>query len=575
LEYRLNPRWETTPTLSPTLSQQKPAEEQAAAPRHELFPLPAIVIMASAFAVVVPFFFYGNASGHDFEFHLLSWMEVVHQWKEGILWPRWAAFAHWTYGEARFLFYPPASWNLGALLGMLLPWKIASGAYVWLALTTSGCSMFLLARRWLGRSDAIFSAALYAANPYYLVIVYWRSALAELLAGCLLPLLLLFVVRAEKDGQKVIVALSLIVAAAWLTNAPSAVMVNYSLALLIVVAAIVQRKPVFLLYGGAAVVLGAGLASFYVIPAAHEEKWVNIAQVLAPGLRPQDNFFFTFSNDLDHNRFNMMVSLIGVAEILLLAAAIFLARRWRGEHRTTWWLLAAWGTAATLLMLPITLIFWRYLPELRFVQLPWRWLLCLNVAFTLFVTMGCRRWLTRFMICAAMLGVVAIAWHRVQTPWWDTAADIQEMQDFIEDGDGYEGTDEYVPAGVDPYELKKDAPQVATVSGHPAVIHIDRWGAQSKVFSANVARPEKLRIRLLNYPAWRVEVNGREITAGTQPVTGEILIPVDTGSNRVRLAFVQTEDRLIGDLVSAGTLLLVIAWSLYLRRQEQVRNVSV
>jgi len=571
----LNPRWETTPTLSPTLSQQKPAEEQAAAPRHELFPLPAIVIMASAFAVVVPFFFYGNASGHDFEFHLLSWMEVVHQWKEGILWPRWAAFAHWTYGEARFLFYPPASWNLGALLGVLLPWKVASGAYVWLALTTSGCSMFLLARRWLGRSDAIFSAALYAANPYYLVIVYWRSALAELLAGCLLPLLLLFVVRAEKDGQKVIVALSLIVAAAWLTNAPSAVMVNYSLALLIVVAAIVQRKPALLLYGGAAVVLGAGLASFYVIPAAHEEKWVNIAQVLAPGLRPQDNFFFTFSDDVDHNRFNMAVSLIGVAEILLLAAAIFLARRWRGEHRTIWSLLAAWGTAATLLMLPITLIFWRYLPELRFVQLPWRWLLCLNVAFTLFVTMGCRRWLTRFMICAAMLGVVAIVWHRVQPPWWDTAADVQELHDFIEDGDGYEGTDEYVPAGVDPYELKKDAAQVATVSGDPAVIHIDRWGAQSKVFSANVARPEKLRIRLLNYPAWRVQLNGREITAGAQPVTGEILIPVNTGSNRVRLAFVQTEDRLIGDLVSAGTLLLVIAWSLYLRRQEQVRNVWV
>ena len=571
----MNPRWETTPTLSPTLAQQKPAEEQAATPRHELFPLPAIVIMASAFAVVVPFFFYGNASGHDFEFHLLSWMEVVHQWKEGIVWPRWAAFAHWTYGEARFLFYPPASWNLGALMGVLLPWRIASGAYGWLALTTSGCSMFLLARRWLSRRDAILSAALYAANPYYLVIVYWRSALAELLAGCLLPLLLLFVVRAEKDGQRVIVALSLIVAAAWLTNAPSAVMVNYSLALLIVVAAIVQRKPALLLYGAAAMVLGAGLASFYIIPAAHEEKWVNIAQVLAPGLRPQDNFFFTFSDDVNHNRFNMAVSLVGVAEILLLAAAIFLARRWRGEHRTIWWLLAAWGTVATLLMLPITLIFWRYLPELRFVQLPWRWLLCLNVAFTLFVTMGCRRWLTRFMVCAAMLGVVAIAWHRIQPPWWDTAADIQEMHDFIEDGDGYEGTDEYVPAGVDPYELKKDAPQVATVSGDRAVIHIDRWGAQSKVFSANVARPEKLRIRLLNYPAWRVEVNGREITAGTQPVTGEILIPVDTGSTRVRLTFVQTEDRLIGDLVSAGTLLLVIAWSMYLRRQEQVRNVSV
>jgi 6-pyruvoyl-tetrahydropterin synthase related domain len=557
------------PTLSRALSQATPAEHQASPSRPVLFPLPAIVIMTTAFVVTVPFFFYGNASGHDFEFHLLSWMEVVHQWTEGSLWPRWAEFAHWGYGEARFLFYPPASWNLGAVLGVFLPWKMASGAYVWVALTVSGCSMFLLARRWLSRRDAIFAAALYAANPYYLVIVYWRSALAELLAGCLLPLLLLSVLRAEEDGRRVVAPLSLIVAAAWLTNAPSAVMVNYSLALLIVIAAIVHRKPVFLLYGGAAVVLGAGLASLYVIPAAYEEKWVNITQVLAPGLRPQDNFFFTFSNDADHNRFNIVVSVIGIAEIVLLGAAVFVARSWRKERRTIWWLLAAWGGAATLLMSPLTLICWRYLPELRFVQLPWRWLLCLNVAFALFVTMGFRRWLTRILICAALVSLVAIVWHRVQPPWWDTAADIQEMHDFIEDGDGYEGTDEYVPADVDPYELKKDAPQIATVSGDPAIVHIERWSAQNKLFSAKVPRREKLRLRLLNYPAWSVEVNGHEITAGTQPVTGEILIPLDSGSNRVRVTFVQTQDRLLGNVVSAATLLLVIVWSVYCRIQEQ------
>ena len=40
--------------------------------------------------------------------------------------------------------------------------------------------MFALARRWLDAKDAIFAAALYAANPYYIIIVYWRSAFAEL-----------------------------------------------------------------------------------------------------------------------------------------------------------------------------------------------------------------------------------------------------------------------------------------------------------------------------------------------------------------------------------------------------------
>jgi hypothetical protein len=59
--------------------------------------------------------------------------------------------------------------------------------------------MFLLARQWLDRRDATFAAVLYAVNPYHLVIVYWRSAFAELLASSLLPLLLLLSIA---DGEK-------------------------------------------------------------------------------------------------------------------------------------------------------------------------------------------------------------------------------------------------------------------------------------------------------------------------------------------------------------------------------------
>jgi hypothetical protein len=555
----------------PAPPRQALNEGQAIRSLPAFFPVPALVIMSTALAVVVPFFFLGNASGHDFEFHVLSWMEVVAQWKQGILFPRWAAFAHWAYGEARFLFYPPVSWSLGALLGTLMPWKMVSGAYIWCALTASGCSMFLAARRWLSRNDAIFAAALYAANPYYLVVVYWRSALAELLAGCLLPLLLLFVVRAEDEGSRVVVPLSLLVAAAWLTNAPAAVMVNYSLALLVVIVAIVLRRPHLLLYGAMAVVLGAALAGFYLIPAAYEEKWVNIGEVLAPGLRPQDNCFFTFINDADHNRFNLLVSLVGAAEVAVLGAAAYLSREWREERTAAWWALAGWGIAAALLMVPVTLIFWEYLPKLRFVQLPWRWLLCLNVAFTLLLTVGCRRWLNRFLICATMLALLGTVWHRVQPPWWDTAADVQEMHDFIEDGDGYEGTDEYVPAGVDPYEVNKGAQKVATVSGDSALIHIDEWNAQTRVFSTEVSRPEQLRLRLFNYPAWRVEVNGRSIAATAQPITGEIVFPVEAGTNHVRVIFVQTRDRLLGGTISVEALLLVILWTSYSKRQKENR----
>jgi non-canonical purine NTP pyrophosphatase (RdgB/HAM1 family) len=561
--HRPEPDRGAQPQADPPIPEAYEAQLDSLLP---LFPWPAVIIMATALAVLVPFLLRGNPSGHDFEFHVFSWMEVLSQWKQGILYPRWAALAHWGYGEARFLFYPPASWTLGAALGALLPWKLAPGAYTWIALTASGMSMFVLARRWLPGKDAVFAAALYAANPYYIVIVYWRSAFAELLAGALLPLLLWAFLRAREDGSRVAIPLALIVAAVWLTNAPSAVMVNYSVAMLGFVAALLWKSPRVLLYAGIAVVLGAALAAFYLVPAAYEEKWVNIAEVLSPGVRPHDNFLFTTINDPDHNRFNLLVSIVAVGEMIVLAGATWFSRRWRTQQREIWCLLVIWAAAATLLTFPITSLFWQHLPKLRFVQLPWRWLLCLNVAFALHVTMGARRWFSRALVWIAMLVVIALVWHRIQAPWWDTAADIQEMRSAFETGQGYEGTDEYVPAGADPYEVKKDAPKVSVELG-TGRIQILKWDPEMKLLGADVLTPTTATLRLFNYPAWKVAINNATIGTQTHEVTGQMMIPLKSGKNLVSVQFIRTWDRTVGGSVSLVAVLLVVTLLVVARRR--------
>jgi hypothetical protein len=532
-----------------------------------------LTVMASAFLVILPFFLFGNPSGHDFEFHVNSWMEVLGQWRQGIIYPRWAALGQYGYGEARFIFYPPASWTLGAALGALLPWKAVPGAFVWLALTLSGCSMFLLARRWLNSHHAIFAAALYAANPYYIVIVYWRSAFAELLAGTLLPLLLLYVLRSEEDGKETVIPLGMIVGAAWLTNVPAAVMVNYSLALLILILAILKRSPRVLLRGLLAVLLGAALAAFFLLPAAYEGQWVNIAEVLSPGVRPQDNFLFVNINDADHNRFNLLISLVASAEMIVLAIVAFFSRGSRRRHLQAWWTLVGWALLAMLLNFSFTAFLWEHLPELRYLQLPWRWLLCLNVAFALLVTMASRRWIARALIGVAMFAVLTFVWHRVQAPWWETAADFGDMWENQRSGAGYEGTDEYAPVGADPYEIERDAPRVALEDDSPMPnqvlrVRIQTWDAESKLFTAAVAEPGQLALRLFNYPAWRVQVNGQPITTATRDVTGQMLIPVPAGENRVQITFERTRDRTVGGVISGVTVLFLGSFVILRRKRS-------
>lgn len=510
----------------------------------------------------IPFFFLGTPSGHDVEFHLYSWLEVLSQWEHGILYPRWAALAHFAYGEPRFIFYPPASWMLGTTISALFPWTMAASAYIWVVLVAAGASMFLLARRWLDRGGATFAAALYAVNPYHLVIVYWRSAFAELLAACLVPLLVLFVLKAAEDNEPMMVPLGIVLAGAWLTNAPAAVMIHYSLALLSVIFAVRERSARLLVIAAGAVAIGAGLASFYLLPAVYEQKWVNIGEAVSPGSRPVDNFLFIHTSDADHDAFNRIISWIAVLEMSLILLAGTATRVWRRISVPVWGAIGGWGVACGFLLFPVSFVFWTILPKLQFMQFPWRWLLCLSVVFTIFVAVGLQHWWMRAAVVVLSLVVIVVVWHRVQAPWWDTAADLREMQDNMATGVGYEGTDEYTPLGADPAAIDKNARSVTVDGPARAAIHVFRWDPTRKEFTAQLSTADQLAVRLFPYPAWRVEVNGKSVETGAREGSGQMLVPVSAGLNRVQITFVRTWDRITGVWISVVMLLGILVWIL-------------
>jgi len=576
------------------------------------------VLAACCLVAITPFFWRGSPSGHDFEFHMFSWMEVLGQWKLGIVYPRWAALAYWGYGEARFLFYPPASWTLGAALGAALPWTMVPGAYCWIALTLAGAAMYRLAREWLPIADALFGAVFYALNPYHLLIVYWRSAYAELLAAALLPLLLLCLLqiflRKAEPGHRPTLGLSLVLAGALLTNVPAAVMIYYAtaaLALVLFATGVARalahkrsggplvRGPLIrtLVRTGLAMLLGAGLASFYLLPAIYEQRWINISQVLSPGVRPQDNFLFTTLPDPDHNHFNLLISTVAVVEIGILALAIWFSRRWQVKNveaanpsassgqapsassgralgspaagsvvsadRRPWLLVSALGVFSAVLMLSVSNLLWQHLPEFRFVQLPFRWLLAMNAALAMLLAMVAKRWtLTlRFVASAVLLAAVLVAGYRIQPPWWVTAGDISEMDDATVDGTGYAGTDEYVPAGADPYELNKSLPRVSDDTGAAVESEMLAWGPTEKHFTVHAGAPQNVSMRLFSYPAWEVVVNGKPTATKKTDVTGLIVIPIAAGDSDVRIYFGRTIDRFAGNVLSLISLaVLVVAW---------------
>lgn len=529
----------------------------------------ALLILAIvATAVVTPMFFRGNASGHDFEFHLASWLDVAGQWREGILFPRWAEWANWGFGEPRFVFYPPASWMAGAALGSVLPWRMAPGAFIWLSLVLAGSSMWRLAREWLPDSQVTAAAVFFAVNPYHLVVVYYRSDFAELLASAIFPLVIWAALRVNREESWTPVPiLATAFAAIWLSNAPAAVITTYSLALMLLVGACLRRSVGTLVRGGAAMAAGLGLSAFYILPAAWEQRWVQISQVLSENLHFDQNFLFTHANDPEFVLFNWKVSAVALTVILLTGIAAVFAARTRRDFPELWWMLLTLGAASVFFMFPPSSIFWRRLPELRFVQFPWRWLVPLDAVFAFFVAAAAGRSNRKWLVCLALgFTLVAFAGVVIRDAWWDSE-DIPVLMEGIHSGHGYEGTDEYQPAGSDRYNLPEGAPQIAKVDPESGSIvpvlsaqsSIARWSAEDKVVSEDSAGGVTLVPRVLNYPAWELRVDGKVARADSLPQDGQLLVAIPPAAHRIEFHFGRTRDRTIGAAIS-----LVTAFSLSL-----------
>lgn len=537
------------------------------------------VSLVTALLIVAPFFWLGSASGHDIAFHASSWLDVAGQWKEGIVFPRWCEWANNGFGEPRFIFYPPLSWMLGAALGFLVPWNAVPGTFVVLAQTLAGISMFALARRFFPASAAIFAGACYAANPYALLVIYMRSDFAEELGSSLLPLLFFAALQLcgllenhRRSAARATAIFALLFAGVWLSNAPAGVLASYSMAPLFAWAAVARKSLTPLWRGAAGLALGFGLTGFYLLPAAYEQRWVNIGQALASGLQPAQNFLYTNTADPEHNLFNWIASSVAILLIAMTVAAAIVALRNSSKEefareKRQWQALLLLGAVAVVLTLRSSLILWEYLPKLQFVQFPWRWMGILALPYAYFSAAAVRRWrpgrVWAVMVVIVVAGTGAFLAHKA---WWDSD-DIPVLQEAIASGKGFDGTDEYDPAKNDHTDLPATAPTVRILPAKGAVapapdaqVRIVKWTAEEKDLSVSSPQPIQLAVRLLDYPAWRIEVNGHRATPQSPETTAQIILPLPAGEQEINIRFARTPDRVWGTVISeaAGMLFLMV-----------------
>ena len=533
-------------------------------------PLSLAALLLTTLAATALLFARGPSCGHDFDFHLVSWLEVARAWHSGLLYPHWAASANFGAGEPRFVFYPPVSWMLGAALGSIAGWYAAPWLFTAICLFCSGLAMRHLARQWLTPLASTVAGCLYIANPYMLFVAYERTAYGELMAAALIPLLLCFAGRPLPP----VAALAATLAGIWLMNAPSAVMACYALLWIALLRLGWDRNWHAPLRIAVATVIGLLLAAFYLIPAAFQERWVEITRAIGPDMRFEDSFLFHHSGEPYHDAVLHTASILACILVAFALASILLWRDALRSRPLLW--LASFVPLVLLLLVPVSTPLWQHAPQLAYMQFPWRWLLILAPVVALFVAGGIAHrmrasWLvaTAAILCAASIVAFTRSFHQ----YCDEEDNVSAQLTLMQDESGQEGTDEYTPHNVDNAEVDQDLPELRvlvspgaeepdsgkvqnpeyqpdpTAERH-ATITVTTWSPEQRVVLLNTPAPGYAVLRLMDYPAWTVRRNGSGVTARPRRDDGLLTIPVPQGRSQIEIRWRTTPDVWIGRAAS-------------------------
>jgi hypothetical protein len=358
-------------------------------------------------------------------------------------------------------------------------------------------------------------------------------------------------------------------------------------------------------------IVGIALAGFFLIPAAHEQGWVDLrAAADYPVFKIENNWLFArhsgafwipFDNFL-HRASLIAASMIAVA----LLGALFLFVRYRllapwksssssiepksDPFTTHWWIpLALIPAVVLVLQFPVSLPVWNLLPKLRFLQYPWRWTLIVEAPMAIFFAAaiwpspgGARLKRNAVALTCAVFFLTATASAGIHflriCKEGDTVSDLLEQ--FRSSG-GLEGTDEYEPPDGDHWKIATGLPDACFSTAADTTLGISEnpdatpsWrpdqGSCAITATAQLRQHNHMRVeivaphagyvilRLLSFPAWRISVNGQTVQPADPRDDGLIAVPVPQGPVDLAVDWTTTPDVLAGRWVTAIGLLLAM-----------------
>jgi hypothetical protein len=537
------------------------------------------IIIAAALAVLAPELVTGLTVTDNFRFNLLWPQQFADLFRAGHLYPRWLPSSWHGLGSPNFYFYPPLFFWVtavvdGATGGMLPAERFVPFASL-VILIASGLSMrwWLLTKVNSRRASA--GAIAYMLAPYHLYDLYGRGALAEASAYASVPVIVLALARLGDNRTVYLPVLAIAYCALLLSNLPAALLVSVFLipAYVLFVAGRSSSPLRFVtqaLIGG---MLGLSLAAIYLVPAIMLLPYVSSQALSGSFYRPENWFFWNLHAGTMAGRM-YLIAPICVAASLLAGATMVGARFGRADREPLFW--AALTMILVALIAGLVPCIWK-IPELRFVQFPWRMLFLVEFAVVTMLVMGVSK--PRNILVLAGLATLGFAYavlglitsHMIGRTWDHRPQIAAEIRAAYLDAPEYLPAGTRIEQGQGPDDVRIGLPRLPFVAAAEngarlAVSEEKDGGLTVKIDSP---APTRLTLRRSYFPHWQLhDWRGQEVLITPERRMKVVTFAAPAGASSFRLEVGLAPYERAGELVTLAAIACLVLTVATLRMQN-------
>ncbi len=544
----------------------------------------SIIVLGTIWSLFKPGFY----RAHDYV-HAARIVEMSRSLQAAHIPPRWSENFGYGYGMPLFNFYAPLPYLIGGIF-FLFGFSAIASIKLLILLTSIGTAWggYRLGRLLFGRAGGVIVAATATLAPYRALNLFVRGALSEAWGMLWIPWIMYAGLRVtQKKGGFILLVLS--VTGILLSHNLVALMALpftflWTVGMLVVMGYQQQKKiaDVSQRVGSllAGYVLGAGCASWYLLPALLEKQHTKLdATILTGYFDFRLHFLYIrqlfsplwgyggsqWGPDDGLSFFLGWGQLMGLA-LGVLSAFYFLKKgvSRQPSMRYSALFFSFFCLVATLaLSLSHAAPIWEYVSFFKYFQFPWRWLSVATV-FVALVAGASTTFIKNKLARGFVMGVILIftffnmAYFRPESYldnaealyYTDSTRIRTEMSGVLPD---------YIPSGLNTAELVPNPPLISqTDSLRKVEIIVDR--PQEKLLNLSLEYQDTITFNIAYFPGWRIEIDG--VPAVLEPSDqGLINARLPEGDHIVGVFFAESRVRRLANIMSVVSLLTLLYYA--------------